>query len=100
MNIEPKLLIRGGGQRRYKRNNATDRGHWVKITGLPGWKRAQLGVPAFGQANCTTRTEPGLREHVVTGLRVAWKRLTMILHPFRGFGLQRSIPKCPPVRIQ
>jgi hypothetical protein len=27
--------------------------HWFQITGLPGWKRAQLGVPAFGDANCT-----------------------------------------------
>jgi hypothetical protein len=26
--------------------------HWFQITGLPGWKRAQLGIPAFGKANC------------------------------------------------
>lgn len=26
--------------------------YWFHITGLPGWKRAQLGIPAFGTANC------------------------------------------------
>jgi hypothetical protein len=32
--------------------------HWLKITGLPGWKRAQLGVPAFGDADCSPPPKP------------------------------------------
>jgi hypothetical protein len=31
--------------------------HWFQITGLPGWKRAQLGVPAFGEADCSPPPE-------------------------------------------
>jgi hypothetical protein len=23
--------------------------HWYKITGLPGWRREQIGIPARGQ---------------------------------------------------
>ncbi len=30
--------------------------YWLRITGLPGWRRQQLGVPAFGNANCTRHT--------------------------------------------
>jgi hypothetical protein len=36
-----------------KREVRSGKRHWFQITGLPGWKRAQLGVPAFGGANCT-----------------------------------------------
>jgi hypothetical protein len=31
--------------------------HWFQITGLPGWKRAQLGLPAFGNADCSPPSE-------------------------------------------
>jgi hypothetical protein len=31
--------------------------HWFLITGLPGWKRAQLGMPAFGNADCSPPPE-------------------------------------------
>jgi hypothetical protein len=31
--------------------------HWFQITGLPGWKRAQLGMPAFGNADCSPPPE-------------------------------------------
>jgi len=31
--------------------------HWFQITGLPGWKRAQLGMPAFGNADCSPPLE-------------------------------------------
>jgi hypothetical protein len=31
--------------------------HWFQITGFPGWKRAQLGVPAFGNADCSPSPE-------------------------------------------
>jgi len=33
--------------------------HWFQITGLPGWRRAQLGLPAFGKADCSP--SPGVR---------------------------------------
>ncbi len=29
--------------------------HWLHITGLPGWRRARLGVPAFRHAKCLHR---------------------------------------------
>jgi hypothetical protein len=32
--------------------------HWFQITGLPGWKRAQLGLPAFGKADCSPPPKP------------------------------------------
>ena len=34
--------------------------YWYRITGLPGWKRAELGMPAFGHAHCVPhpRTAP------------------------------------------
>lgn len=28
---------------------------WYKITGMPGWKRKQLGLPAFGSLSCVPR---------------------------------------------
>jgi hypothetical protein len=36
-----------------KRKVRSGKRHWFRITGLPGWKRAQLGLPAFGDANST-----------------------------------------------
>jgi hypothetical protein len=29
--------------------------HWFKITGLCGWQRAQMGMPAFGRPDCVRR---------------------------------------------
>lgn len=29
--------------------------HWFRITGLPGWKRARAGMPAFGRPGCGSR---------------------------------------------
>jgi hypothetical protein len=37
-----------------KQTEHSGRRHWFRITGLPGWKRAQLGLPAFSQADCIT----------------------------------------------
>jgi hypothetical protein len=28
--------------------------HWYRITGLPGWKRKQLRMPAFGEGGCAS----------------------------------------------
>jgi hypothetical protein len=40
-----------------KRAGRSGKRHWFQITGLPGWKRAQLGIPAFGNARCTPPVE-------------------------------------------
>jgi hypothetical protein len=39
------------------RTGRSGKRHWFQITGLPGWKRAQMGMPAFGNANCSTTPE-------------------------------------------
>jgi hypothetical protein len=39
------------------RAGRTGKRHWFLITGLPGWKRAQLGMPAFGNADCSPPVE-------------------------------------------
>jgi hypothetical protein len=33
--------------------------HWRHITGLPGWKRSQLDMPAFGEGDCHHAANPG-----------------------------------------
>ncbi len=35
--------------------------HWFRLTGLPGWKRALLGMPAFGRADCSFRRTEGVK---------------------------------------
>jgi len=39
------------------RTGRSGKRHWFQITGLPGWKRAQMGMPAFGNANCSPPPE-------------------------------------------
>ena len=41
-----------------KRAGRSGKRHWQQITGLPGWKRTQLGLPAFGNADCTPPPKP------------------------------------------
>jgi hypothetical protein len=48
MNASPSKPLPAG-----TRAGRSGKRHWFQITGLPGWKRAQLGLPAFGDANCT-----------------------------------------------
>lgn len=31
---------------------------WYRITGLPGWKRRQMGLPAFGSLGCVPHGAP------------------------------------------
>ncbi len=65
--------------------------HWFRITGLPGWKRAQLGMPAFGQAHCAkTRREttPGVtapKTNADRRLSVVWRELRAHV-PFTSLG--------------
>jgi hypothetical protein len=44
-----------------QREGRSGRRHWFRVTGLPGWRRAQLGVPAFGEAECAPPRKPGFR---------------------------------------
>ena len=46
---------RGGPRRRCGRSGLR---HWFRTTGLPGWKRAELGMPAFGDSQCALRSRP------------------------------------------
>ncbi|MDD5566195.1 MAG: DUF5320 domain-containing protein [Candidatus Omnitrophica bacterium] len=40
----------GGGRGFYGRGGARGRRNWYYATGLPGWQRASIGMPAFGGA--------------------------------------------------
>lgn len=44
-----------------RRAGRSGKRHWFRITGLPGWKRAQLGMPAFGEAECASHLPPTSR---------------------------------------
>jgi hypothetical protein len=48
-------LQRGSGQGQREHMGRTGQRHWFRITALPGWKRAQLGMPVFGKADCHPR---------------------------------------------
>ena len=37
------------------RTSCSGKRHWFGITGLPGWKRAELRMPAFGQSDCAEK---------------------------------------------
>ncbi len=52
------------------RKRSTDRPrHWYRTTGLPGWKRAQLGMPAFGDTHCATHPRPNLLQRLVNAVK-------------------------------
>jgi len=61
-------------------DNAPDEGRapegpqrWYRLTGLPGWKRAQLGMPAFGDPHCVLHPRPNLLRRLMDAVR---RRLT------------------------
>ncbi|HHY87058.1 MAG TPA: hypothetical protein GYA07_16215 [Verrucomicrobia bacterium] len=77
MNEKPDILNsdhalrstgRGIGNTR-RRQIASGQRHWFRITGLPGWKRAQLGMPAFGNSHCIPLKMPGSYKTLRTFLR-------------------------------
>lgn len=65
--------------------------HWFRITGLPGWKRAQLGLPAFRHADCTKarrETPTGAtipRANADCRLGAVWRELRAHM-PFTALG--------------
>ncbi len=42
---------------------------WYRLTGLPGWKRAQLGMPAFGDPHCVLHPRPNLLRRLMDAVR-------------------------------
>jgi len=62
-------LSRGGGKGRHQHPGRTGQRHWFRITGLPGWKRAQLMMPAFGDENCFVRRRTSTTRKIVEFLR-------------------------------
>lgn len=44
----------GGGRGRHEHAGKTGQRYWYRITGLPGWRRAQLGLPGFGNPHCVS----------------------------------------------
>lgn len=52
------------------RKSSTDHPrHWYRTTGLPGWKRAQLGMPAFGDPHCVTHPRPNLLRRLINAVK-------------------------------
>ena len=53
--------------------------HWFRITGLPGWKRAQLGLPAFGAATCVPHPGTESKPARLALLTNHWRRVLALL---------------------
>jgi hypothetical protein len=56
LNAEPKPLPAhsAGGERCGEDEAAVVRPrYWLRITGLPGWRRRELGLPSFGRSLCS-----------------------------------------------
>jgi len=65
-----------GGNRRPGHRGGTGQRHWFRITGLPGWKRAQLGMPAFGDPRCVPHPRPeALRRFMAILRRLLGRRM-------------------------
>jgi predicted Fe-Mo cluster-binding NifX family protein len=65
----PELMGEGLSQR----SAAGGGRHWYRITGLPGWQRARLRIPAFGDAHCTDhrKSEPPEIESCKSRMKIA-----------------------------
>ncbi|HNQ89358.1 MAG TPA: iron chelate uptake ABC transporter family permease subunit [Verrucomicrobiota bacterium] len=50
-------------------NDAAHPRHWYRITGLRGWERAELGIPAFGEPHCVPQASPGIFQRLRRALR-------------------------------
>ena len=61
------------------RQNRAPKGpqHWYRLTGLPGWRRAQLGMPAFGDQHCVPHPRPNLLRRFMDALRRRFARHTL-----------------------
>lgn len=56
----------GGGRGRHEHAGKTGQRCWFRITGLPGWRRAQLGLPGFGNPHCIST--PSYRSRLISAL--------------------------------
>lgn len=55
--------------------------YWLHITGLPGWKRRQIGLPAFRQARCTPPPpRPNVWQRLRTALKMISRPVSALLH--------------------
>lgn len=55
-NAEPKPLLAhvvGGAKRDACGVDGAPPRYWLRITGLPGWRRRELGLPSFGRSLCS-----------------------------------------------
>jgi len=43
----------GGAKRDEGGVDAAPPRYWLRITGLPGWRRRELGLPSFGRSLCS-----------------------------------------------
>ena len=63
-------------------DRSTDRPrHWYRTTGLQGWRRAQLGMPAFGDPHCVTHHRPSLLQRLIQAVRRLTGRKTGSMDP-------------------
>lgn len=51
---------------RGRRTGASGGRHWFQITGLPGWERVRIGVPAFGKAHCARQHPANWRRRIAS----------------------------------
>lgn len=75
-------------QNRQERTRRSGQRCWFRITGLPGWRRAQLGLPGFGNPHCIST--PSYRRRLDSALHRFQMWLNWHLH-FRHS--TRSLPR-------
>jgi zinc/manganese transport system permease protein len=68
------------GKGRHRSAASSSAHHWRRITGLPGWKRRQIGLPAFRQARCTPPPHPGAWQRLRSALDLVSSRVSAVLH--------------------
>jgi hypothetical protein len=57
------------GKAQPTRGGRSGQRHWFRTTGLPGWKRAQLGLPAYGDPRCVPYPRPGSLQRLMGAMR-------------------------------
>lgn len=66
--------------------------HWFRITGLPGWKRVQLGMSAFGDARCCPHPKAGVWRRTLGLLKRRFAGWTRALAAATPPSDQQSLP--------
>jgi hypothetical protein len=57
------------GRKAHERQARRGPRQWYRITGLPGWKRAQLGMPAYGDPHCVPHLRPSFLQRFIGTMR-------------------------------